>query len=145
MPAELKRAALRRAWASDPAIRDFIGIAENQWDFNDPSGIPGFGPLCGTHNVPGLLVQALGRADRAAEAIPILAIPPLTTPTAVIASSNEQPKRPPSAILSAAEPTIGARDPADDDAAAAMPSRLTTIDGDTRPASRRLHGSALPQ
>ena len=45
VPAELTRAALRRAWASDPAIRDFIGIAENQWDFNDPDGIPGFGPL----------------------------------------------------------------------------------------------------
>ena len=40
VPAELTRAALRRAWASDPAIRDFIGIAENQWDFNDPDGYP---------------------------------------------------------------------------------------------------------
>lgn len=37
VPAELTRAALRRAWSSDPAIRDFIGIAENQWDFNDPA------------------------------------------------------------------------------------------------------------
>jgi len=45
VPAELTRAALRRAWAIDPSIRDFIGIAENQWDFNDPNGIPGFGPL----------------------------------------------------------------------------------------------------
>lgn len=45
VPAELTRAALRRAWTIDPSIRDFIGIAENQWDFNDPDGIPGFGPL----------------------------------------------------------------------------------------------------
>jgi len=45
VPAELTRAALRRAWSSDPAICDFIGVAENQWDFNDPNGIPGFGPL----------------------------------------------------------------------------------------------------
>lgn len=37
VPAELTRAALRRAWSSDPAICDFIGIAENQWDFNDPA------------------------------------------------------------------------------------------------------------
>jgi Protein of unknown function (DUF3306). len=36
VPAELTRAALRQAWTSDPAIRDFVGIAENQWDFNDP-------------------------------------------------------------------------------------------------------------
>jgi hypothetical protein len=45
VPAELTRAALRRAWTSDPAIRDFVGIAENQWDFNDPNAIPGFGSL----------------------------------------------------------------------------------------------------
>src|SRR5262245_35989467 len=28
VPAELTRAALRRAWAADPAIRDFIGLSE---------------------------------------------------------------------------------------------------------------------
>src|SRR5260370_39637743 len=45
IPQELSRAALRRAWAADPAIRDFIGLAENAWDFNDPNAMPGFGPL----------------------------------------------------------------------------------------------------
>jgi hypothetical protein len=45
VPSDLTRAALRRAWVADPTIRDFIGIAENQWDFNDPNGVPGFGPL----------------------------------------------------------------------------------------------------
>jgi hypothetical protein len=45
VPAELTRAALRRAWAADPNIRDFIGIAENQWDFATGSDLPGFGPL----------------------------------------------------------------------------------------------------
>ena len=45
IPSELGRAALRRAWVSDPAIRDFVGLAENAWDFNDPNAMPGFGPL----------------------------------------------------------------------------------------------------
>jgi uncharacterized protein DUF3306 len=143
VPTELTRAALRQAWASDPAIRDFIGIAENQWNFNDPNGIPGFGVLRGTDDVPALLARALGRVDRAADAIPNLAIPPLPTPTAVIASCDDLPKQPLSAILSSAEPTVGARDP--EDAAAAMPSSVTTVNRDTRPANRRLHGSALPQ
>src|ERR1700682_6258230 len=70
VPAELTRAALRRAWISDPAIRDFIGIAENQWDFNDPDSIPGFGPLLESDNLPGLLAQALGRRDKLAGVIP---------------------------------------------------------------------------
>ena len=42
VPEDLARAALRSTWKSDPAIRDFIGIAESQWDFNDPASIPGF-------------------------------------------------------------------------------------------------------
>jgi hypothetical protein len=45
VPEGLKRAALRRAWVTDPAIRDFVGAAESQWDFNKPDGIPGFGSL----------------------------------------------------------------------------------------------------
>jgi Protein of unknown function (DUF3306) len=45
VPAELTRGALRRAWATDPAIRDFVGLAENAWDFTAPEGVPGFGAL----------------------------------------------------------------------------------------------------
>jgi hypothetical protein len=45
VPADLARAALRRAWSVDPAIRDFIGLSENAWDFNVPGGVPGFGSL----------------------------------------------------------------------------------------------------
>ena len=45
VPTALSRAALRRAWASDPAIRDFVGLSENAWDFNAPDHVPGFGPV----------------------------------------------------------------------------------------------------
>jgi hypothetical protein len=45
VPEELTRAALRRVWVTDPAIRDFVGIAENQWDFTAADGVPGFGSL----------------------------------------------------------------------------------------------------
>jgi hypothetical protein len=145
VPAELTRAALRQAWSTDPAIRDFIGIAENQWDFNDPDAIPGFGVLGDTDDVPTLLAQALGRVERAADAIPGLAIPPLPTPAAVIACRDELPKQPLGADPASAEPTLSARDPADHDAAAAMPNSVTTGNGDTQPANRRLHGSALPR
>jgi hypothetical protein len=67
--AELTRAALRRAWVSDPAIRDFIGIAENQWDFTDPTAIPGFGPLRETDDMPSLVAQALGKIDKPVETL----------------------------------------------------------------------------
>jgi len=67
VPTTLAQAALRRVWVSDPAIRDFIGIAENQWDFTDPTSIPGFGPLRETDDVPSLVSQALGTLNEEAE------------------------------------------------------------------------------
>jgi hypothetical protein len=45
VPADVTRAALRRAWSTDPAIRDFVGLSENSWDFSAPGGGPGFDPL----------------------------------------------------------------------------------------------------
>lgn len=69
VPAELTRAALRRAWTSDPAVRDFIGIAEGQWDFNDPTTIPGFGPLQGNDDISVLLRQAFGQPAEFVETI----------------------------------------------------------------------------
>jgi Protein of unknown function (DUF3306) len=68
VPPTLTRAALRRAWTADPAIRDFIEMAENQWDFTDPTSIPGFGPLQATDNVRQLVEQALGNLPGAPEA-----------------------------------------------------------------------------
>ncbi|MGE0848314.1 MAG: DUF3306 domain-containing protein [Hyphomicrobiaceae bacterium] len=66
VPADLTREALRRVWTSDPAIRDFIGLAENQWDFTDPGAMPGFGPLEDADNVSELVAQALGKLSESA-------------------------------------------------------------------------------
>src|SRR5207247_10070525 len=66
VPADLTRAALRRAWSADPAIRDFVGLSENAWDFNAPDGVPGFGSIS-----PDLARQAVSHlldADRPAPA-----------------------------------------------------------------------------
>lgn len=59
VPAELKRAALRRAWSADPAIRDFVGLSENSWDFNAPGAMAGFGPLDMTEDLRRMAAQLL--------------------------------------------------------------------------------------
>jgi hypothetical protein len=137
VPAELTRAALRQAWASDPAIRDFIGIAENQWDFNDPEAMPGFGPLPEGYDVSGLLSQALGGGDRLAEAIP------------QISASIQQ--RPPTVT---ADPGLDLRQPPDDGARSlqedrngetAEPENNHVAEANDRPPDHRRHGSALPR
>jgi hypothetical protein len=63
VPAELKRAALRRAWSTDPEIRDFIGLVENGWDFNDPNSIPGFGTFAVGEDITRLLKQVIGEPE----------------------------------------------------------------------------------
>jgi TorA maturation chaperone TorD len=76
VPIELTQAALRRAWVTDPAIRDFIGIAENQWDFNDPAAMPGFGPLrAGDIPGPAVLGETAQACAATAEDIGAGAIP----------------------------------------------------------------------
>ncbi|RWP69970.1 DUF3306 domain-containing protein [Mesorhizobium sp.] len=45
VPKMLKRAALRKMWSLDPAIRDHVGPSEYAWDFNNPGSMAGFGPL----------------------------------------------------------------------------------------------------
>ena len=64
VPPELTRAALRRAWTSDPAIKNFVGLVENGWDFNDPSAMSGFGPISAEEvaRLAGKLIEALPEA-----------------------------------------------------------------------------------
>lgn len=40
VPAVLRNAALNRMWTLDPTIRDFIEVAEYQWNWNVPGGAP---------------------------------------------------------------------------------------------------------
>jgi hypothetical protein len=75
VPADVTRAALRRAWSADPAIRDFIGLSENAWDFNAPGGVPGFGALTGEESRR-LLERLMGKAEIVEPARPDTEIPP---------------------------------------------------------------------
>jgi hypothetical protein len=59
VPADLTKAALRRAWSSDPAIRDFVGLSENAWDFNAPETVPGFGGALPADEVQRILAQMM--------------------------------------------------------------------------------------
>ncbi len=61
VPPELTRAALRRVWTADPAIRDFVGLAENAWDFNAPGSIAGFGSLEMTDELRREVMRMVGK------------------------------------------------------------------------------------
>jgi hypothetical protein len=132
VPAELTRAALRRAWMSDPAIRDFIGIAENQWDFNDPNAIPGFGPLVPTESGVDIL-QISSRLECQPNAPEDLAAAGTTISSANANASDGQ--------LEINNPLIVRP--------GALPNTLAPAEGENTPTARetqktRRHGSAMP-
>jgi Protein of unknown function (DUF3306) len=72
VPPELTRAALRRAWAADPSIRDFVGLADYDWDFNTPGSMAGFGALEMTDELRRVVAQIIGPAPAQDQAAGIL-------------------------------------------------------------------------
>ena len=143
---ELSRAALRRAWTADPAIRDFVGLAENAWDFNDPNAMPGFGPLdCSAEQIDALVGRIVGGVRSAADSLA----------TAVAEGkqdrqSNDTGRAP----LSESDPTeaVGdlataeeiSRDEPSEVPAAVQPESSET-DRAEAALRRRTHGGALPR
>ncbi|HET6467671.1 MAG TPA: DUF3306 domain-containing protein [Geminicoccaceae bacterium] len=61
VPAALRTLALRKAWASDPAIANFRGFAEYDWDCN----APGYGQLLAGDDVRRLCDELMRREARA--------------------------------------------------------------------------------
>ncbi len=96
VPPELTRAALRRVWVADPAIRDFVGLAENAWDFTDPNAMPGFGPLESTDEVRRMIariVDSIGEAARpeVAEApAPGMEVPEKSNASNVVGAAGQE-------------------------------------------------------
>jgi hypothetical protein len=67
VPPDLTRAALRRAWAADPKIRDFVGPADYDWDFNAPGTMAGFGSLEMTDALRQVTAQIIGQMSSPAQ------------------------------------------------------------------------------
>lgn len=153
VPADLTKAALRRVWMTDPAIRDFIGIAENQWDFTDPTAMPGFGPLEATDNVGELVAQAMGKLGQVSDPSVEAAVPPEQG----VASTSSAVRNPPQKLNSqvAGMPAENELPSNDENCERSIEVQDNSVNvaaqHDDRPAqegtvpNRRAHGRALPQ
>ena len=141
IPQELSRAALRRAWSADPAIRDFVGLAENAWDFNDANAMAGFGPLdYSAEQVDVLVRRIVGGLAETTESLPI--------PPAEIAESAEQSAHAEAGCAPSSDPVVPIADPrpldepAAEDSNSAAPQPVAA--SEETPFPRRTHGGALP-
>jgi len=157
VPVELTRAALRRVWSADPAIRDFVGLAENAWDFTDPNAMPGFGPLEATDEVRRMIAQVVDQIGEAAR--PHVAEAPqpgaegsdnsnASKIVGVAEQENQANELEPEADHTAAG---AAEDVAkqvllqSNEDHAAVQRDLTEDVKKTKQSSQRIHGTALPQ
>lgn len=128
VPEALKNAALRKTWASDPAIRDYIGLADFQWDFNAPGAITGYGELAAGTDITAMMADITDHhlkqvAEVVQEAIDAPAVPP---PDAAVAlESDTEP-----------DSLAGLEAPAEDEVEPAQVAHL---------APRRRHGGATPR
>ena len=61
VPEHLRNAALRKSWALDPAIRNYVNPAlEYAYDWNTPGGVPGSGELGAGLDVARMVSQIMG-------------------------------------------------------------------------------------
>lgn len=144
VPPAWRQAALRRLWVSDPGIRDFVGLADYDWDWNTPGGMPGYGPLDIGEDMRKRLLAAVEGApppagEKTAQQDHDSADPP----------ADEQASEP---VPSEPEETpVAARSPAELPAARSVAAQtggdhadLNRDLGNSAPSPRRRSGSATP-
>src|ERR1700704_5644528 len=68
VPEHLRNAALRKSWALDPAIRNYVNPAlEYAYDWNTPGGVPGNSEIGAGLDVARMVSQIMGGAESVAE------------------------------------------------------------------------------
>src|SRR6195256_133227 len=68
VPEHLRNAALRKSWALDPAIRNYVNPAlDYAYDWNTPGGVPGNSEIGAGVDVARLVSQIMGSGESAAE------------------------------------------------------------------------------
>lgn len=146
VPAALTRAALRRVWTADPAIRDFVGLSENAWDFTDPNAIPGFGSLELTEEVRAMIRDTVEQIGAALEPRPLNA--PLHEANAKDSSALKSDAESTDAPLPSPDDVRRANEPLSlqsNEEIAVVQHDVRRGDEDEKPLPRRGHGGALPR
>jgi hypothetical protein len=87
VPEHLRNAALRKSWALDPAIRNYVNPAlEYAYDWNTPGGVPGSSEIGAGVDVARLVSQIMGGGESTHESA---AAEPGKEPASDLAQSHE--------------------------------------------------------
>jgi hypothetical protein len=98
VPESLRNAALRKSWALDPAIRNYVNPAlDYAYDWNTPGGVPGNSEIGAGMDVARLVSQIMGGGESVAEPAGAAAEPanaPAADPTHSAADTAPQKTEP---------------------------------------------------
>src|SRR3954451_17504774 len=94
VPEHLRNAALRKSWALDPAIRNYVNPAlEYAYDWNTPGGVPGNSEIGAGVDVARLVSRIMGTGESAVDPS-ISAAETLETDSGPAQSGEPQPDLP---------------------------------------------------
>ncbi|RWP42440.1 MAG: DUF3306 domain-containing protein [Mesorhizobium sp.] len=151
VPKMLKRAALRKMWSLDPAIRDHVGPSEYAWDFNKPGSMAGFGPLRASSEPVVDFLSTMSGANpadpaRAAAASQAPEKPPATTAVLADEDVNASPDGSEAVTPDSSIEPATPQPPAADVAGTAIDRDEAAGAAESSPINRqRRHGGAVPR
>ena len=162
VPESIRNAALRKSWALDPAIRNYVNPAlDYAYDWNTPGGVPGSGELAPGTDIARMVLQVMGGGEQQAsqESVDKTGRAATANPHEPLADAVEQVRQVDVASQSVRLPDTASQEPRDveqraatsnADAPAADSDRTRDeADGDRRSfASQqdaRRHGTARPK
>jgi len=156
VPEHLRNAALRKSWALDPAIRNYVNPAlEYAYDWNIPGGVPGTGEIGAGMDVARMVLQVMG--DGAPAESPVAAAdsaeqpagdPALSAEHGTALESEPAPELPTEALRLTDASVPAEQEPANADQAPGLEAnRIVVSEADNSAAPQqpvRRHGSAKP-
>jgi Protein of unknown function (DUF3306) len=105
VPESLRNAALRKSWALDPAIRNYVNPAlDYAYDWNTPGGVPGSGEIGAGVDIARMVSQIMGGGESVVESAAPTAEPGtepagvLTQPIEDSATQKPEPDLPVQAV-----------------------------------------------
>jgi hypothetical protein len=152
VPEHLRNAALRKSWALDPAILNYVNPArEYAYDWNIPGGVPGSSEIGAGMDVARLVSQIMGGGEAAADpSIPAAEPGNLTASDPALSAEHDAAQEPepdlPSQALRLTDAGVSAvQKPVQ---VASLEAGRTAVSEDGDPAAPqqvvRRHGSAKP-
>jgi len=149
VPEHLRNAALRKSWALDPAVRNYVNPAlEYAYDWNTPGGVPGNSEIGAGIDVARLVSQIMGTGEPAVEPSISAAETRIETTNDPGQSSEQTPDLPSQPLRLSGQASAIGQEPSNEEEGTRLEAGQTgdpkASDSAASQQAVRRHGSAKP-